>query len=308
MQARKPMRVVLSCKKVACAASRQRAAHRVRCDAPKAKRESAPRSSRFPRNSKRLLTGLFGKAQPSELWDLVDHLTWRRKEINYKYDLPTRADCCSRIETAPDRILLSTPRTCQGELITGQHANNSTGLTELISRHSSRLDLVHRYATGGRKAGDGYVLFRLPEKSAGGRTLSGERRIDLSRPFRFGLVKRVSGLSVFQPFGRWSDSRVAQIELFRPLPRWFDLCLTASAFGPNVQLPFEIGIGNDSKVFRLSSTPSEICVPFNTSGGETLVTIAVPQPISPKQLGMGSDDRMLGIALMKMKVIPDEHR
>jgi len=30
--------------------------------------------------------GLFRKAQPSELWDLEDHLTRRRKEINYKYD------------------------------------------------------------------------------------------------------------------------------------------------------------------------------------------------------------------------------
>jgi hypothetical protein len=32
------------------------------------------------------LTGLFRKAQPSGLWDLEDHLTRRRKEINYKYD------------------------------------------------------------------------------------------------------------------------------------------------------------------------------------------------------------------------------
>jgi hypothetical protein len=86
MQARKPMRAVLSAKSVACAVSPQRSAHRVRCDAPNSKRESASRCSRFPRSSKRLLTGLFRKAQPSELWDLEDHLTRRRKEINYKYD------------------------------------------------------------------------------------------------------------------------------------------------------------------------------------------------------------------------------
>jgi hypothetical protein len=53
---------------------------------PNAKRESASRCSRFPRSSKRLLTGLFRKAQPSERWDLEEHLTLRRKEINYKYD------------------------------------------------------------------------------------------------------------------------------------------------------------------------------------------------------------------------------
>jgi hypothetical protein len=40
----------------------------------------------IPRSSKRLLTGLFRKAHPSELWDLEEHLTRRRKEINCKYD------------------------------------------------------------------------------------------------------------------------------------------------------------------------------------------------------------------------------
>jgi len=42
----------------------------------------------IPRSSKRLLTGLFRKAQPSELWDLEEHLTRRRKEINYKPEFP----------------------------------------------------------------------------------------------------------------------------------------------------------------------------------------------------------------------------
>src|SRR5580704_26875 len=47
-----------------------------------------------------------------------------------------------------------------------------------------------------QSSGDGYVLFRLPSKSADGRTVLGERTIDFTHPFRFGLVKRVSGLSV----------------------------------------------------------------------------------------------------------------
>ena len=170
----------------------------------------------------------------------------------------------------------------------------------LMGDHALPADVVEQ------ASGDGYVLFRLPEKSADGHTIQDERTIDLTHPFRFGLVKRISGFSVAQPFGRWSDGRAVQIELFRSLPRWFDLCLTASAFGPNVHLPFEIGVGDESKIFRLASTPSEVCLPFNTSGGETTITIAVPQPTSPKQLGMGSDERMLGIALTKMKIIPSE--
>jgi phosphoglycerol transferase len=172
----------------------------------------------------------------------------------------------------------------------------------VMGDHALPADVVEQIS------GDGYVLFRLPEKSADGQALAGERTIDFTHPFRFGLVKRISGLSVAQPFGRWSDSRAVKIDLFEPLPRWFDLCLTASAFGPNVQQPFEIGIGDEAKVFRLPSTPSEVCLPFNTSGGESTIAIEVPQPTSPKQLGMGSDERMLGIALTKIKIIPTEPR
>ena len=70
--------------------------------------------------------------------------------------------------------------------------------------------------------------------------------------------------------------------------------------------PSRLELAMKAKVFRLSSTPSEVCLPFNTAGGETTITITVPQPTSPKQLGMGSDDRLLGIALTKMKIIPSD--
>jgi phosphoglycerol transferase len=154
-------------------------------------------------------------------------------------------------------------------------------------------------------AEDGYVLFRLPSKSPDDRPGSLQRTVDFSHPFRFGIVKRISGLSVPQPLGRWSDSREVQIEMFSALPPKFDLHLTARAFGPNCQLPFSIRIGHQTKTFRLASSPSDVSFSFTTDGNEKLIMIEVPQPTSPKQLGMSSDNRRLGIALTKISIVAD---
>ncbi len=131
---------------------------------------------------------------------------------------------------------------------------------------------------------DGYVLFKLPARTGQLPEQSG-RTIDFRHPFRFGVVKRISGLSVPQLFGRWSDSREVQIEMWSALPRSFDLKLNAFAFGPNTQLPFTIRIGQQTRTFRLSSSPSDVSLSFTTDGEERLITIEIPQPTSPKQLG-----------------------
>jgi hypothetical protein len=72
MQARSPMQVLLSVKSVA---SQFLAKPRIVCaEAPQMpRREAASRYSRFPRSGKRLLTGLFRKAQSSKLRDLEGH-------------------------------------------------------------------------------------------------------------------------------------------------------------------------------------------------------------------------------------------
>lgn len=154
-----------------------------------------------------------------------------------------------------------------------------------------------------RLAGEGYVLFRLPAKSANGKAGAFPQTVDFRHPYRFGLVKRISGMSVPQPFGRWSDSREVQIEMASALPPTFELKLTAFAFGPNTQLPFTIRIGEETKTFQAGATPSEVSLPFTTDGKKKLITIEVPQPTSPKQRGLSSDDRELNIALREMKIV-----
>ena len=77
----------------------------------------------------------------------------------------------------------------------------------------------------------------------------------------------------------------------------------ARAFGPNAQLPFTMRIGKETQTFRLASDITVVTpLPFTTDGSVRTITIEIPQPTSPRQLGQGNDDRQLGIALMQLTI------
>jgi phosphoglycerol transferase len=149
---------------------------------------------------------------------------------------------------------------------------------------------------------DGYILFQLPSKANDERPGYIRKTVHFSHPFRFGLVESISGASVPELFGRWSEGKEVQIKMSSALPRRFDLRLMARAFGPNAQLPFTMQIGGETQTFRLSSDITVVTLPFTTDGKTRTITIEVPQPTSPRQLGQGNDERLLGIALMQMSI------
>jgi phosphoglycerol transferase len=133
-----------------------------------------------------------------------------------------------------------------------------------------------------------------------------EQRIDISfaQLAWSGVVDQITGVSGQEDFGRWSDSAEVKLEMSWPLPRSFELHLRASAFGPNADLPFSIRIGSETRTFRLSSAETELSFAFTTDGTDTLITIGVPKPTSPAQLGVSGDDRLLGIALRQISIVP----
>ena len=149
---------------------------------------------------------------------------------------------------------------------------------------------------------DGYVLFRLSPKPNDITAATERKTVYFSHPFRFGLIETLDGVSVPQLFERWSDGSRVQIKMASPLPRRFDLRLVARAFGPNSQLPFTMRVGDEVQTFRLSSSITQVSLPFATDGSARTITIEIPQPTSPKQLGESNDNRLLGIALVQMSI------
>jgi phosphoglycerol transferase len=113
----------------------------------------------------------------------------------------------------------------------------------------------------------------------------------------------VQGLSGPEPWGRWSDKREVVLEFASPLPAAFSLRLDAAAFGPNVGKPFVVRLGKQERTITLPEKHGEVVIDFDGEAGQVM-TIEVPQPTSPRDIGAGDDARTLGIALYRMQIEP----
>lgn len=118
------------------------------------------------------------------------------------------------------------------------------------------------------------------------------------------LVKETSGLSDFEPWGRWTEGRTARIELVQPLPLRFTLRIEIVTAMPQTVKSGLIGrVGGVDRWFKLEPGVT-VDLPFVLSTSTRTIEIVVPNPVSPKSLGMGEDERMLGVGIKSITVIP----
>lgn len=116
------------------------------------------------------------------------------------------------------------------------------------------------------------------------------------------LQYNITGLSGQEAWGRWSDAKEVRFEFSRPLPQNFDLCLTAAAFGSNIGKDFIINIGSQQVLFQLVADPVKQCFRFSNNLNNSSFNIIVPEPVSPKELGMNDDPRKIGIGFYDLKI------
>jgi len=125
--------------------------------------------------------------------------------------------------------------------------------------------------------------------------------VEFSKP-AWPLQLRTSGLALAELWGRWSIGERITLQFDFPLPAKPRITLVASAFGPNVDKPFVIRIGQQEKIFLLDASPQTIAFEFETNRYERVVEIVVPQPTSPSEIGLSADSRRLGIGLIRLIV------
>jgi len=113
---------------------------------------------------------------------------------------------------------------------------------------------------------------------------------------------KTSGLSSAEAWGTWSDSGKVSITFEKPLPEVFDLVLTASAFGPNVDQDFYVELNAQRTPFTLTATSAPHVVRVRYSGSSNVLSIIVPSPSTPKQLGISGDDRPLGLGIEQVEI------
>ncbi|PWF49015.1 DUF7024 domain-containing protein [Massilia glaciei] len=152
----------------------------------------------------------------------------------------------------------------------------------------------HAFA-GGRRAElrtADYALYRL-------RTV-----VHFVAPLSGSVLERVDGLADPEHWGAWSNGERVVLGFAAPLPRRFTLAIRGRAFGPNAGQAFMLDMGGRKMPFRLPAGVGGVALPLETDGTQRVVTITVPQPVSPRSLGRGRDDRLLGLALESIEVLP----
>lgn len=142
--------------------------------------------------------------------------------------------------------------------------------------------------------GAGFVLARA----------RGDLIVDFRLHRWFGLLVSCSGVSDAVGFGRFSTGKVVSLEFERPLPKKFSVVLLASAFGPNEGKEFVARIGTSAATFTLKHQEELRHFDLDNPEGLRTLTIEVPNPISPKELGTGPDERPLGIGLVALTIVP----
>jgi len=111
-------------------------------------------------------------------------------------------------------------------------------------------------------------------------------------------------MSYAEQEGTWSSGDVVFLEFSRPLPEKFIVHLVAHAFGPNIGKEFKAHVGDSVIRFTLTASPEERVLKFNNSKRSRTIKIDIPSPTSPKELGLSTDDRRLGIAFTVLRIVP----
>lgn len=128
--------------------------------------------------------------------------------------------------------------------------------------------------------------------------------IDFKKTSWPGVISSARGLSSSEPWGTWSASDVVTFEFVIPLPDKFNVHLSAHAFGPNVGKEFEAQVGDGTQKFTLGVADEERIIQFENPKESKILTINVPHPVSPKELGLSGDERKLGIGFIKLNIEP----
>ncbi len=114
---------------------------------------------------------------------------------------------------------------------------------------------------------------------------------------------RSTGLSGMEDWGRWSEGGLVTLSFAQPLPKQLLLRLDVAAYGPNASLDFDVTAGGQTVPLRADGAHGMKELRFSTDGTARVITIKIPKPTSPQELGAGADQRKLGIGLYTLETI-----
>lgn len=125
--------------------------------------------------------------------------------------------------------------------------------------------------------------------------------IDFTRADYPPFVTRVSGVSIHEPWGRWTDATLASsasIQFRSPLPSRFTVEIAATTIGANLGRPIKVRVGNVERSFVVERGGLQTYrLQFETDGSFDTLEIVPPSTTLP-----GADPRRLGVGLVSISI------
>ena len=121
------------------------------------------------------------------------------------------------------------------------------------------------------------------------------------------FIKSVSGMSIFEPIGRWTEGEHIDFTFIQNLPAKFTLELDlAPAFGHKVDKAITIQVGSWTDKFVASDKSKKISFNIETTIPTDSIKFTIPEPRSPLDLGLSEDTRKVGIMFRRLSIISDD--
>lgn len=115
------------------------------------------------------------------------------------------------------------------------------------------------------------------------------------------FLKLAEGFGGNENSFRWSLGNYSRLKFNKKLPKSFTLTIKAYAFGPNVNEPIKVIIGNKTKVLLINDHFKVYTLNFIDVESDT-IKFVYPYPTSPKSLGINKDTRELSLSFEYIKI------
>lgn len=154
-----------------------------------------------------------------------------------------------------------------------------------------------RYITGEMYC-DGFIPYDGLKYSA-----SKPNTIDFKKAGFPSFVAGVAGIGQYEGWGRWSEGNDVKFFLDVELNKSVTFYVELTTFGPNMDKPLLMTVNNVSRTLlpqegKENQYVAKFEFPEVVKNPE--ITIKVPSPASPAQLGLSNDTREIGLGLIKM--------
>jgi phosphoglycerol transferase len=117
-------------------------------------------------------------------------------------------------------------------------------------------------------------------------------------------LRAVDGLQPYEPWGVWSRGPAIALRFKHKLPKDLTVTVTVKAFGPNIGKPAVMTINGVEKTFIAHGEFETFKLDFTSNSPTDMIYIKVPDPVAPRDVGVGRDSRVIGLALQQLFVTP----